>query len=212
MKTSEKIVHGSLKLFNEHGERSITTNHIAADLGISPGNLYYHFKNKEDIIQSIFSLYEAKLQDGFQPYVDQQVDVELLVGYFDTMFDILWHFRFMYTNITDILNRDQALLERYLIVQEQALARSSAILANLKKDGLLDIEDNDIRPLADTMRMIACFWIGYKQTHLSTVTIDKAVIYQGLLRVIMLLKAHATMSSLPTFKRLEQHYQQLANS
>ena len=57
MKTKDKIIHCALKLFNEQGERQITTNHIAADLGISPGNLYYHFSNKQEIIRSIFQLY-----------------------------------------------------------------------------------------------------------------------------------------------------------
>ncbi len=47
--TKARIVEASLELFNQHGERAMTTNHIAAHLGISPGNLYYHSRNKEEI-------------------------------------------------------------------------------------------------------------------------------------------------------------------
>ena len=47
MKTRDKIVIAALEQFNEFGERNVTTNHIAAFLEITPGNLYYHFRNKQ---------------------------------------------------------------------------------------------------------------------------------------------------------------------
>ena len=64
VKTSERIVQTSLELFNQQGERSVSTNHIAAHMEISPGNLYYHFPNKQAIIAVLFREYEA-LVDSF---------------------------------------------------------------------------------------------------------------------------------------------------
>ncbi|OSR66101.1 HTH-type transcriptional regulator AcrR [Pseudomonas syringae pv. actinidiae] len=58
-KTRERIVQASLELFNQQGERCITTNHIAAHMEISPGNLYYHFANKQVIIAELFTQYET---------------------------------------------------------------------------------------------------------------------------------------------------------
>ena len=55
--TYNRIVDASLVLFNEEGERNISTNHIAAHLSISPGNLYYHFRNKDEIIMQLFKRY-----------------------------------------------------------------------------------------------------------------------------------------------------------
>ena len=60
MKTRDRILQKSLQLFNEQGERSISTNHIAAALEISPGNLYYHFRNKESIIAELLLDYQHK--------------------------------------------------------------------------------------------------------------------------------------------------------
>ncbi len=213
MKTRDKIVQASLELFNEHGERAITTNHIAAHLNISPGNLYYHFRNKEDIIRSIFSLYEQHLESGFQPYVDKEVDVDLLVGYFDAMFYTLWQFRFMYANLADILSRDETLKNRYLKAQQDVLARSSGVLEKLTQDGFLAINPEDLKPLADTIKMLVSFWISYKltQTQSNIGSITKESLYEGLLRVIMLFKSYATPSSQDTFTRLEDYYKDLAS-
>lgn len=51
--TRERILDTALDLFNDKGSQQITTNHIAEAMGISPGNLYYHFKNKAHIIREI---------------------------------------------------------------------------------------------------------------------------------------------------------------
>src|SRR2546429_8931361 len=53
MKTKERIVETAIRLFNEQGTGAISTNHIAEALSMSPGNLYYHFRNKEEIIRAI---------------------------------------------------------------------------------------------------------------------------------------------------------------
>ena len=63
----DRIIHSATELFSDQGERNITTNHIAAHLGIGPGNLYYHFRNKEDIIHSIFDQYARHLSESFAP-------------------------------------------------------------------------------------------------------------------------------------------------
>jgi AcrR family transcriptional regulator len=63
MNTKEKILSKALELFNEKGYNTITTRSIAAELGISAGNLHYHFKHSEDILKILFSEMTQKM-DG----------------------------------------------------------------------------------------------------------------------------------------------------
>ena len=54
MKTKERILLTSIELFNRSGVVAITTNHIAKAMEISPGNLYFHYDNKEEILEELF--------------------------------------------------------------------------------------------------------------------------------------------------------------
>ena len=64
--TKEKIIETSINLFNEKGCLNTSTRHIADELGISIGNLYYHFKNKEEIVIEIYEIFSKKLSSHIQ--------------------------------------------------------------------------------------------------------------------------------------------------
>ncbi|WP_042010887.1 TetR/AcrR family transcriptional regulator [Aeromonas fluvialis] len=210
MKTRDRIIHSATELFNDQGERNITTNHIAAHMGISPGNLYYHFRNKEDIIHSIFDQYARHLSENFIPTRNREITLQDLMGYLDAIFFLMWQFRFFYANLPDILSRDEPLQQKYLKAQEQMRSSVVALLKSLREGGIIDVSDEDLPDLGQTIKMVVTCWIPFQIAQAPNTRITKPLLYQGVLKVLFLLRPYVQPQVAGQIHQLEQHYRQLA--
>ncbi|MBV2130127.1 TetR/AcrR family transcriptional regulator [Arsukibacterium indicum] len=210
LRTKDKILQASIALFNEVGERQVTTNHIAAHLGISPGNLYYHFRNKEDIVRQIFKEYAKLLETRIKPPAAEAEALDALAEYLDVVFELMWRFHFFYANLPDILARDRALQQDYARVQQGVLERVVSVLKALKAKAVIEIADEDIADFAHSIKLLVTFWISYLKTQAPDSPINQASVYQGVLKVLLLFKPYATAQARPRITKLQQHYAQLA--
>ncbi len=206
MKTKDKIVHTSLTLFNKYGERAVTTNHIAEHLGISPGNLYYHFRNKEDIIRSIFSLYIDFIGHSIDPPGESEDAETFLQVYCKQVFESIWRFRFFHASMPGILYRDDALHQQYLQAHELLGLRAAAALKRLQQEKLIIIEDGDIDELVELMRLVTGFWVSYNMANSMKGQITRKQVDCGVLRLIRLISPYGTPSGLRIFNKLRQQY------
>jgi len=145
MKTRDKIIQASIELFNEQGERNVTTNHIAAHLGISPGNLYYHFRNKEDIILSIYEEYARNLLlDTFPQVSPTTKPLDTIILYMDAVFQALMKFRFFYANLPVLLAKNPLLHEKYVEVQSTISQRLSEMLISLRDADIMKFDEAEL--------------------------------------------------------------------
>lgn len=211
MKTKDKIIQASIELFNLQGERNVSTNHIAAHLGISPGNLYYHYRNKDDIIRSIYKMYEKNLDQMFQPQHVNSIGMDEMMFYVDRVFYSMWRFRFFYANLPDILARDPELHERYLVAQKHLYQRMFQILKEMREQQYITLDDEMLNDLAHTLKLVVTFWISYQHTQ-SQQEITQSTISEGVLKVICIFKGYLTELGRDHIDKIEQNYRDLMKS
>ncbi len=106
MKTKDRILNISVELFNKHGVTAITTNHIAKALDISPGNLYFHFRNKEEIILELFKKMARETYEIWKP---RRISKKSLTLFIDENFSIYWKYRFFHREMYALRRKDPAL-------------------------------------------------------------------------------------------------------
>lgn len=161
MKTKDRILDTALDLFNQQGTNVVSTNHIAEALSMSPGNLYYHFRSKDEIIRALFErLFEAWDKEFVLP-TDRPPTLDDLIGLVRTNFEILWRYRFTHRELIALLRQDETLRQRYLVVRERGYTGFRETFAYMKHLGLLvDADDNTITKLADLCWLIGEFWLS----------------------------------------------------
>ncbi len=209
MKTRDKIIQASIALFNEQGERNVTTNHIAAHLSISPGNLYYHFRNKEDIILSIYEEYARNLLLDTFPQVTSEVEpLDAIILYMDSVFQTTMKFRFFYSNLPVLLGKSPSLREKYVEVQHAIAERVSQLLVSLRTANIIIFEDEELVDMVSILRLINTFWVSFYQTQNIVNEINDSVFYQGVLKILVILRPYTTEASLPGLLKARDMYQQ----
>ena len=107
-RTRERILELSLRLFNDFGEPNVNTTLISDEMNISPGNLYYHFKNKDDIINCIFQQFEREIDKLLAVPQDRQANVEDAWLFLHVLFELVWKYRFFYRDLNNLLSRTTA--------------------------------------------------------------------------------------------------------
>ena len=58
MNTKERILETALLMFSDHGYDPVSIRDICGTVGIKESSVYYHFKNKQDILDSLFIRFE----------------------------------------------------------------------------------------------------------------------------------------------------------
>jgi AcrR family transcriptional regulator len=161
-RTRERILELSLRLFNEFGEPNITTTVIAEEMNISPGNLYYHFRNKDDIVNSLFSQFEAEITKMLALPEGRQPNMEDVWLYLHLSFELVWRYRFFYRDLSDLLSRNRKLELHFKQILAYKIKVAKQHCLGLRADNALEASDREIDALATNMVVVATYWLSYE--------------------------------------------------
>lgn len=164
MTTKDKIIATAVALFNEQGTAAVSTNHIAAACNISPGNLYYHFRNKADIIRAIF---QQMTQVGVDEYgaITMQYPpgtAESMEQTFLMIQQFNWRYRFFKRELTALVMADPQLQEQFQATNRlmQQMIRQS-IEAGIAAGRTKPLDEQEKAHFVDAVWLLALFWVNY---------------------------------------------------
>lgn len=183
-KTRNRILDVALRLFNEQGETNVSTNHIADELEISPGNLYYHYRNKDDIIEQLFLRFEERMDQALVAPEGREVTLEDVWLQLHLVFECIWNYRFIYRDIINILSRNRNLRLRFARILKRGSSNAQGIMRGLNETGAMRASAAEIEGLATNILVLATFWLNY--ANVRGEKDEQRAIQQGIVQVMML--------------------------
>lgn len=163
MSTKQRILAAAVELFNENGTAAVSTNHIAEACRISPGNLYYHYKNKAQIIYSILDEMFLRWNGIWQLAPTGVVTEETLRDKLNGNFQLLWEYRFFYREAVVLLHGDEQLKARHIAMTRERFYDQAVFAERFVKDGVLvQLDDRDkLSQVITICWLIASNWLSF---------------------------------------------------
>jgi AcrR family transcriptional regulator len=180
-RTAERILEVTLDLFNRFGEPNVSTTLISAELGISPGNLYYHYPAKDELINSLFDRFEKSLNELLNA-ADDVRNVEDAWFFMHTLFERIWQYRFLYRDLNDLLSKNHRLETHFQTVLKNKSRAVRALLAGMVRGGAVQIDTREIEPTAHSMVVVLTYWLSYEYVRAPRHALEPGNAEQALLR------------------------------
>ena len=161
-RTAERILGTTLELFNRFGEPNVSTTTLSAELGISPGNLYYHFPSKDELVNTLFDQYEVRLHTLLAA-ADDVADVEDAWFFLHSLFELIWAYRFLYRDLGHLLSRNRRLETHFPAILLRKRVALRRLLDTLQGSPPRDAADERQRDaVAASMVVLLTYWLSYE--------------------------------------------------
>jgi AcrR family transcriptional regulator len=164
--TKTRILHAALALFNERGTANVTTNHIAEALGISPGNLYYHYRNKAEIVRALFARITDAWAQNYAVPPATMPSIPMMEAMLTGNFGIQARYRFFFRDLTLLLNADPELRNAYQASRAAGMTNAKFLINLFVEAGVLKPigDDEALDDVTQLLWLVGDFWLVFKDT------------------------------------------------
>ena len=174
MKTREKILATALQLFNEQGLNQVSAKTIAAHMGISDGNLRYHFRTKQDIVYGLYITLVEQLDREFDQYEEEVRLVDVFQSLYFTFVQFT-KYRFLLLDFTGVMRQYPTIRTHYQGLYRVRQQQFSEVVRKLVDAGIFrqDIGQQQYEHLGVHFNIISDFWLSHAEILHSEDVVDQ---------------------------------------
>lgn len=160
IKTRDKILESAISLFNQFGYSNISMQRLASELGLSPGNLTYHFPKKEDLMLALYLMFKKEIGIVIPPKKENKSDLYLFDEQIVNFYHLQQRYLFFYLDLLEIERAYPVIAQQHYIHIQDQISRLEHGLRYCIALGLINESDNpeNIKFLAQQLWFTAVFW------------------------------------------------------
>ncbi len=205
-RTRERILATALEMFNAQGEPSVATTSIAFEMGISPGNLYYHYHSKEAIVADLFASFRHDIETTLAAPNERLPNAEDCWLFLHLVFEAIWKYRFIYRDINDLVARYRVIETQFRRILAHKIRVAEQILTGLVKGGQMKAEPAEIATLAENIVLVASYWMSFANARDPRAVDDGRTLARGAFHVIALAAPYLSPRERELFDQLAKRY------
>jgi AcrR family transcriptional regulator len=205
-RTRERILETSLRLFNEFGEPNVTTTLIADELNMSPGNLYYHFHSKDEIVNALFSDFERDIEEILAAPSRRAASVEDIWLFLHLLFESIWRFRFLYRDLSDLLTRNRLLEVHLGRILEHKVRTATQLCAGLVESQEMRASPAEVHALANNMAALATCWLSFEYARNPRRRMEGEALSRGVYQVMAMISPFLVGDARLLLEKLSAEY------
>ncbi len=205
-RTRERILETALGMFNGYGEPAVTTAAIALEMGISPGNLYYHYKSKEKIVEDLVTGFRHEIDPILAAPEKRLPNAEDCWLFLHLVFEAIWKYRFIYRDLNELITRYRSVETHFRRILAHEIRVAEEIMSGLVAGGQMKASPSEIAALAQSMAMVATYWLSFEYAKNPRAEQDGRALARGAFQVMSLAAPYLGAHERKLFDHLAEKY------